>query len=181
MNGAESCTAITGRPTRPWPKVHLVYFLLAGFDLMAILGGLFLSHQVIRVFDRNVRDFAALDRLMASSWILMDTAADAQAAAADALINRRCDPRDYELQRQVPRSPAGGGPVARPDQQRAPGACGQAREFFHGADRRGDSADGANRPRYRRKSRDARTVPVRSAMPPHYRRATSNCATRSAI
>jgi len=86
MDGGESQSVTTGRPNRPWPKVHLVYFLLAGFDLIAILGGLFLSHQVIRVFERNVQDFAALDRVMASSWILVDTAADAQAAAADAII-----------------------------------------------------------------------------------------------
>ncbi|MBL8907466.1 MAG: HAMP domain-containing histidine kinase [Rhizobiales bacterium] len=86
MDGGESQAVTTGRPNRPWPKVHLVYFLLAGFDLIAILGGLFLNHQVIRVFERNVEDFAALDRVMASSWILIDTAADAQAAAADAII-----------------------------------------------------------------------------------------------
>ncbi|MFO0994967.1 MAG: histidine kinase dimerization/phospho-acceptor domain-containing protein [Hyphomicrobiales bacterium] len=85
MNGGESNLVPVGRPKRPWPKVHLVYFLLAGFDIVAILGGLFLSHQVIRVFERNVQDFAALDRVMASSWVLVDTAADAQAAAADAI------------------------------------------------------------------------------------------------
>ena len=86
MDGGQSQSVTTGRPNRPWPKVHLIYFLLAGFDLIAILGGLFLSHQVIRVFERNVQDFAALDRVMASSWILIDRAADAQAAAADAII-----------------------------------------------------------------------------------------------
>lgn len=86
MDGGQSQSVTTGRPKRPWPKVHLIYFLLAGFDLIAILGGLFLSHQVIRVFERNVQDFAALDRVMASSWILIDRAADAQAAAADAII-----------------------------------------------------------------------------------------------
>lgn len=85
MNGGESNLVPVGRPKRPWPKVHLVYFLLAGFDLVAILAGLFLSHQVIRVFERDVKDYAALDRLMASSWVLVDTAADAQAAAADAI------------------------------------------------------------------------------------------------
>jgi signal transduction histidine kinase len=88
MNGADSDTAIAGRLVKPWPKVHLVYFLLAAIDLMAIMGGLFLSHQVIRVFERNVGDVAALDRLMASSWILIDTAGDAQAAAGDVLITR---------------------------------------------------------------------------------------------
>jgi signal transduction histidine kinase len=86
MTAGDSNLAIAGRPKRPWPRVHLIYFLLAGFDLIAILGGLFLSHQVIRVFERNVQDFAALDRVMASSWILVDAAADAQAAAADANI-----------------------------------------------------------------------------------------------
>jgi signal transduction histidine kinase len=85
MGGVESRLAHAGRLKKPWPKVHLIYFLLAGFDLIAILGGLFLSHQVIRVFERNVQDFAALDRVMASSWILVDSAADAQAAAADAI------------------------------------------------------------------------------------------------
>ena len=87
---AESDLATAGRPNKPWPKVHLVYFLLAGFDLIAILGGLFLSHQVIRVFERNVQDFAALDRVMASSWILVDTAADAQAAGSGCHHHGRC-------------------------------------------------------------------------------------------
>jgi len=85
MNPGEGLPEGGVRPIRPWPKVHLVYFLLAGFDILAIFGGLFLSHQVIRVFDRNIEEFAALDRLMASSWILVDTAADAQTAVADAL------------------------------------------------------------------------------------------------
>lgn len=88
MHGGDSESAHIGLPTRPWPKVHLVYFLLAAFDIMAILGGLFLSHQVIRVFERNVQDVAALDRLMASSWVLIDTAGDAQAAAGDVLVTR---------------------------------------------------------------------------------------------
>lgn len=86
MDAGHSQAVTAGRPKRPWPRIHLVYFLLAGFDLIAILGGLFLSHQVIRVSERNVQDYAALDRVMASSWVLVDTAADAQAAAADAII-----------------------------------------------------------------------------------------------
>src|SRR5262245_20695312 len=73
---------------RPWPRIHLVYFLLAAFDLAAIFSGLFLSFQVIKVFDTNVRDHAALDRLMASSWILVDTAADAQSEITNALATR---------------------------------------------------------------------------------------------
>src|SRR5262245_22437151 len=110
MTGGEIVSEIAGPPSKPWPKVHLVYFLLAAFDLVAILGGLFLSHQVIRVFERNVQDYAALDRLMASSWILVDTAADAQAAAADALTTRNSNlarvtftSKVYELRQEAGR------------------------------------------------------------------------------
>lgn len=58
---------MTSQPSRlghakPWPKVHLIYFLLAAFDIMAIAGGLYLSHQYGLVFKTSVRESEAWDR-----------------------------------------------------------------------------------------------------------------------
>lgn len=42
------------KPSGSWPKVHLIYFLLAAFDLVAVFGGLYLSHRLGSIFEENV-------------------------------------------------------------------------------------------------------------------------------
>ena len=76
--------AAAGTRSKPWPKVHLVYFLLAAFDLVAIAGGLYLSHRVIRVFETNVETNVHLDEQLMSSWTLIDTASEANTAVIGA-------------------------------------------------------------------------------------------------
>ena len=41
------------RKRRPWPRAHLIYFVLAAFDLLAVAGGLYLSHRLAGVFEDN--------------------------------------------------------------------------------------------------------------------------------
>ncbi|MGE0213403.1 MAG: sensor histidine kinase [Parvibaculaceae bacterium] len=73
-----------GKRKKPWPRVHLVYFLLAAFDLLAIAGGLYLSHRVIQVFESNVTSNAALDDRLMASWTVIDTASEANTAVIGA-------------------------------------------------------------------------------------------------
>ncbi len=63
---------------KSWPKVHLIYFLIAAFNLAAILAGLYLNHLVIDVYQKNVADTEVFDRQMAASWTISDTAVYAQ-------------------------------------------------------------------------------------------------------
>lgn len=58
--------------------MHLVYFIIAAFNLAAISGGLYLSHLMINVYQSGVRDSSIFDRQLATSWVIADTAADAQ-------------------------------------------------------------------------------------------------------
>jgi len=100
--------AATGAKSKPWPKVHLVYFLLAAFDLVAIAGGLYLSHQVIQVFETNVEANVHLDERLMSSWTLIDTASEANTAvigAFEAANTRqaadRFNSKLYEVRREL--------------------------------------------------------------------------------
>jgi signal transduction histidine kinase len=85
MSAADDLTA--PRVRKPWPKVHLIYFLLAAFDLLAVGGGLYLSHRLIQVFEANTAANAEWDARFNSSWTLVDTAADANRALIGAFEN----------------------------------------------------------------------------------------------
>ena len=71
-------TATLQNGQNSWPRVQFVYFLIAAFNLVAIFCGLYLSHLVIGVYQANVTESAFFDRQLASSWIIADSAADAQ-------------------------------------------------------------------------------------------------------
>ena len=63
---------------KTWPKIKGLYFLIAAFNLVAIVCGLYLSHLVLNVYRMNVAENSLFDRQMATAWIIADTAADAQ-------------------------------------------------------------------------------------------------------
>lgn len=60
----------------PRPRWHLIYYLLAAFDVLAVLMGLFLTHQIMGIYGRSVevnkkwmellRDLAELDEAVAA-------------------------------------------------------------------------------------------------------------------
>jgi len=50
LNGAEE----PAERRRSAPKWYRVYYLLAAFDVLIVLLGLFLSHQIVRIYDRSV-------------------------------------------------------------------------------------------------------------------------------
>jgi signal transduction histidine kinase len=60
------------RPTGFWPKVHLIYFLLAAFDLVAVFGGLYLSHRLSSIFEQNVAVNEEWSRRFQDVWNLGD-------------------------------------------------------------------------------------------------------------
>ena len=64
--------ASAGRPLGSWPKVHLIYFLLAAFDLVAVLGGLYLSHRLGSIFEQNVAVNEEWSRRYQEVWNLGD-------------------------------------------------------------------------------------------------------------
>ena len=64
--------ALRQRPNKAWPKVHLVYFILAAFDLLAVAGGLYLSHRFATIFEENVAVNAEWSRRFQDVWKLGD-------------------------------------------------------------------------------------------------------------
>jgi signal transduction histidine kinase len=59
-----------GTARKSWPKVHLIYFLLASFDLVAVGGGLYLSHRLATVFEENVSVNEVWSRRFEDVWKL---------------------------------------------------------------------------------------------------------------
>ncbi|MCB1377637.1 MAG: hypothetical protein KDK89_04595 [Alphaproteobacteria bacterium] len=76
---------------RPWPKLHLIYFLLAIFDLIAVGGGLFLSHQLSSLFERNVATNAEWSERFVALWKLGDLASTLNAPSNDVFDSRNPD------------------------------------------------------------------------------------------
>ena len=56
--------------TKRWPRIHLIYFFLAACDILAIGGGLYLSHQLGKVFDWSVQTDLYWDKQLAEVWSL---------------------------------------------------------------------------------------------------------------
>lgn len=67
----------TGDVDGRWPKIHLIYFFLAAFDLIAVAGGLYLGHRVIDIFTRTVEMDSQWERRSTEARKLVDIAADA--------------------------------------------------------------------------------------------------------
>ena len=90
--------------------MQFVYFLIAAFNLVAIFCGLYLSHLVIGVYQASVTESAFFDRQLASSWIIADSAADAQSeyvkvlsTKAPAQAQSMFKSKTYEFRQEVNR------------------------------------------------------------------------------
>lgn len=59
---------------RGWPRLHLIYFVLALFDLLAIGGGLYLSHRLSTVFEESIVKNEEWSARFVSIWKLSDVA-----------------------------------------------------------------------------------------------------------
>ncbi len=68
-----------------WPRVHLIYYVLALIDIAVILAGLWVSHWIIGTFEAEVKRSVALDKQLASVELISDSVTDAQALVVDSL------------------------------------------------------------------------------------------------
>jgi signal transduction histidine kinase len=94
----------TGAGTiRKWPRAHLVYFLLAAFDLLAVGGGLYLSHRLSNVFEDNVRINGEWGNRFVDIWNLGDLAASASEPANDVFLSRDADGESERLAKATDR------------------------------------------------------------------------------
>lgn len=57
-------------------RVHLVYFVLATFDILAVLAGLLLSNHFASVFERTVEFRQGWDKIFSEMWQLNDLVMD---------------------------------------------------------------------------------------------------------
>lgn len=54
-DGGQAAGATGGAGTTArWPRIHLIYFVLAAFDLIAVAAGLYLGHQAISIYNDSV-------------------------------------------------------------------------------------------------------------------------------
>jgi len=95
---------------KSWPRVQFVYFLIAAFNLVAIFCGLYLSHLVIGVYQDNVSESAFFDRQLSASWVIADSAADAQSeyvkvlsTKAPAQAQSMFKSKSYEFRQEISR------------------------------------------------------------------------------
>ena len=72
-------------------KTRLFYSVFAAFCIAVLLGVLYLSHQVVRVFETNVAGSASFDRQLASMIELTEFVADIQSAAMVAASQKAFD------------------------------------------------------------------------------------------
>lgn len=71
----------TDRNGQRWPRLHLVYFVLALFDVAAVGGGLYLSHQLRSTFEESAETNSEWNSRFVSIWNLGELAADVNAPA----------------------------------------------------------------------------------------------------
>lgn len=75
-------------PKIRWPRVHLVYFMLAAFDLLAVAGGLYLSHRLSTIFVANVETNREWGERFKDVWSLSDAGALVKQPGNDVFASR---------------------------------------------------------------------------------------------
>ena len=71
-----------------WTRVHLIYFLLAAFDLLAVGGGLYLSSQFATIYNRTLATGREWDQSFVELWRLDDLADGLSAPPAEIFDSR---------------------------------------------------------------------------------------------
>src|SRR4051812_24831261 len=74
--------------TRPRPKWHYVYFLLAAFDLVAVSAGLYLNHRIMNIYLRSVEVNRVWAERVAAYSHLGELAGDVDAPGNDVFDTR---------------------------------------------------------------------------------------------
>jgi signal transduction histidine kinase len=73
---------------KPWPKVHLIYFLLAFFDLVAVAGGLYLSYRLSSIFEESVARNEEWGGRFVAMWNLGGMADNVNAPANNIFVSK---------------------------------------------------------------------------------------------
>lgn len=87
-NASQASAGKTTPGIRRWPKLHLIYFLLAFFDFTAVAGGLYLSHQLGNVFVASTEKNTEWSERFVSIWKLGDLALALNAPGNDIFRSR---------------------------------------------------------------------------------------------
>ncbi|MGH6855102.1 MAG: hypothetical protein ACREDN_06755, partial [Aestuariivirga sp.] len=87
------------RSAAAWPKVHLIYFILAAFDLMAVAGGLYLSHRLSTIFESSVATSNEWNNRFTAVWSLGDLAAGVSAPGSNVYISKNVTAERENLER----------------------------------------------------------------------------------
>lgn len=82
-----------------WTCIHLVYFALASFDLMAIAGGLWLSEYTKREFETSVHSFLLGDLLRNNTSAILSAAIDLNSPANEIFTSGDVIKTQIELDR----------------------------------------------------------------------------------
>lgn len=85
-------------PRRSWPKLHLIYFLLAAFDLIAVGGGLYLSHQLSAIYEASAATNEEWSGRFSEIWKLSDLASDVNAPANNIFQSKAPDAARQKLE-----------------------------------------------------------------------------------
>ena len=83
---------------RPWPKLHLIYFLLAAFDLIAVGGGLYLSHQLSAIYEASAATNEEWSGRFSAIWKLSDLASEVNAPANNIFQSQAPDVERQKLE-----------------------------------------------------------------------------------
>ncbi len=76
------------RAATAWPKVHIIYFILAAFDLMAVGGGLYLSHKLSNIFEESVATNDEWNKRFTAVWSLGDLASAVTAPGSNVFVSK---------------------------------------------------------------------------------------------
>jgi signal transduction histidine kinase len=74
-----------------WPKMQLLYFLIAAGNLLATVCGLYLGNLLINVHQSSVAEVAVFDQQLKASFVIIDAASDTQAIYMRSLENNSYD------------------------------------------------------------------------------------------
>ncbi|MBC8037706.1 MAG: hypothetical protein H7X89_10880 [Rhizobiales bacterium] len=68
--------------------MHIIYFILAAFDLMAVAGGLYLSHRLSNIFEESVVTNEEWNRRFTAVWSLGDLASAITAPGSNVFVSK---------------------------------------------------------------------------------------------
>lgn len=112
VEASSAATEARAREATPrnWPRAHLIYYLLATLNILAILAGLMFSHWIMQRYESGLKATAEYDRQLVSIRMISGSATEAQASLIDSLHSGDIDSnrlafrtKSVELRQEVQR------------------------------------------------------------------------------